>query len=200
MLPYYQMQLGIPGGMTFTPADAHSMVAKLVTIAGQASPHIFDIMYLQPASNSSGAVLTLRATVVPSLFAGTAEPVDVPPAGQEIGFHLHARASRRAAGQKRRPLVLNEWRDWLGRKSAGCGFEVRSLTVTPTRRFVGGKHPFNLDGAILAGTLIVQDPIKLYTALTLGIGNGRRFGWGLLRLQDGMVAAARTPGAEQRQQ
>ena len=102
-------------------------------------------------------------------------------------FSLHARVSQKDGATRRR----RAWRrndperrlSWLARRGAEHGFAVDRAAVAVTREKV--RKPgaaFWLDRSEFSGVARIVDPGKAAAALSSGVGGGRAWGLGMLRL------------------
>ena len=108
-------------------------------------------------------------------------------AGERWLFSLHARVGQKDAATGRR----RSWRrdeaghrlQWLERRGAAHGFAVVAAAIDAVREPV--RKPgaaFWLDRSEFSGIIEIVDPGKVITAMTAGIGGGRAWGLGMLRL------------------
>lgn len=108
-------------------------------------------------------------------------------AGERWLFSLHARIGQkdRATGVRRSYRRTDAARrlHWLERRGATHGFSVVAATVAAVREPVSRpKGAFWLDRSEFSGVVEVSDPEKVAAALKTGIGGGRAWGLGMLRL------------------
>lgn len=114
---------------------------------------------------------------------------EAPPlaAGERWLFSLHARVGQKDGATGRRRV----WRrgesarrlQWLERRGADCGFSVASASVSVGReRVLKPGSAFWLDRSEFSGIVEVADPGKVAAALAAGVGGGRAWGLGMLRL------------------
>ncbi len=108
-------------------------------------------------------------------------------AGERWLFSLHARVGQKDRGTGRR----RSWRraetdrrlKWLERRGGEHGFAVVAATVDVVREPV--RKPgagFWLDRSEFSGVVEIVDPARVASAMTTGVGGGRTWGLGMLRL------------------
>jgi CRISPR associated protein len=128
------------------------------------------------------------------------QPVLIPPADSMINFQLSARC-RRPDGDLRddlhpffsrgaRPPITdpNEVRDWLERRAPVIGLQIEDVEVEmfvrpiekPSLSRFGAKPMFRMLVASFYGVATVSDPQRFERGLTLGIGDAKAFGLGLM--------------------
>ncbi len=102
-------------------------------------------------------------------------------------FELHARVGQkdRATGRRRAWAAGNETRRlrWLKRRGAEHGFAVVAAKVEIVREAV--RKPgagFWIDRSLFSGIIRIVDTEKVTAAVAGGIGGGRAWGLGMLRL------------------
>ena len=107
--------------------------------------------------------------------------------GERWLFRLHARIGQKDAATGRR----RSWRRgetgrrlaWLERRGAEHGFAVAAAAVEIVREMVRKpKAEFCLDRSEFSGVVEITDPERVAAAMTAGIGGGRAWGLGMLRL------------------
>ena len=119
------------------------------------------------------------------LAAGFAPPPLV--TGERWLFSLHARIGQKDAATGRRQAYRRENTGrrlrWLERRAAEHGFAVAAATVETVREQVRKpKAGFWLDCSQFSGLIEIVDPEKVAAAMATGIGGGRAWGLGMLRL------------------
>lgn len=119
--------------------------------------------------------------------------------GERWLFDLHARVSQKDRDSGRR----RSWRRadparrlrWLERRGGEHGFAVVAATVDVIRERVRKpKAGFWLDRSEFSGIVEIVDPARTAAAMANGIGGGRAWGLGMLRLigRTGKVNACST--------
>ena len=108
-------------------------------------------------------------------------------AGERWLFSLHARVAQKdgTTGRRRswRPDETGRRLRWLERRGAEHGFAVVAAAVEAVREPVRKlKTGFWLDRSEFSGLIEIVDPEKGKAAMTAGIGGGRAWGLGMLRL------------------
>ncbi len=108
-------------------------------------------------------------------------------AGERWLFGLHARIGQKDAATGRRHSYRREGTDrrlqWLERRGAEHGFAVIAATAEAVRERVRKpKAGFWLDRSQFSGRIEIVDPEKVAAAMATGIGGGRAWGLGMLRL------------------
>lgn len=107
--------------------------------------------------------------------------------GERWLFRLHARVGHKDAATGRR----SSWRRgeegrrlaWLERRGAEHGFAATAASVEIVREKVRKpKAEFWLDRSEFSGVVEITDPGRVAAAMTAGIGGGRAWGLGMLRL------------------
>lgn len=108
-------------------------------------------------------------------------------AGEHWLFRLHARVGQKDRVTGRRGAYrrndADRRRQWLERRGGEHGFAVVLATVRVVREPV--RKPgarFWLDRSEFSGVVEIVDPDKVAAAMTAGIGGGRAWGLGMLRL------------------
>ena len=108
-------------------------------------------------------------------------------AGERWLFRLHARVGQKDAATGRR----RSWRRgetdrrlaWLERRGAEHGFAVAAAAVEIVRERVRKpKAEFWIDCSEFSGVVEITDPERVAAAMAAGIGGGRAWGLGMLRL------------------
>lgn len=118
--------------------------------------------------------------------------------GQQWRFRLKANPTRTIGSRQhgvrgRRVAIVDqaEQIEWLNRQAAAAGFhipinrlEAPEVIVRDSGAvsFMRQGQQVTLTSAIFDGILAVDDPAKLRSALTTGIGRGRGYGFGLMTL------------------
>ena len=107
--------------------------------------------------------------------------------GERWLFTLHARIGQKdkATGVRRSYRRTDTGRrlQWLERRGAEHGFKVVAATVDVLRESVSRpKGGFWLDRSEFSGVVEILDPGKVAAAMKTGIGGGRAWGLGMLRL------------------
>ena len=107
--------------------------------------------------------------------------------GERWLFSLHARIGQkdRATGTRRSYRRTDTGRrlQWLERRGAEHGFTVVAAAVGVVRELVSRpKGGFWLDRSEFSGVVEIADPVKVVAAMKTGIGGGRSWGLGMLRL------------------
>ena len=107
--------------------------------------------------------------------------------GERWLFGLHARIGQKdATTGRRRSWRVEDTRQrlrWLERRGAEHGFVVVTATVEAMREPV--RKPgaaFWLDRSAFSGAIEIAEPEKVKAAMIAGIGGGRAWGLGMLRL------------------
>lgn len=127
-------------------------------------------------------------------------PLEIPPADSLINFQLQARC-RRPDGDLRaeihpfysrgaRPPITdpNETREWLEHRAGQFGLQIEDVEVEmfirqidkPSLSRFGAKPWFRMMIASFFGVATVCDPAKFEHGLTVGIGDAKAFGLGLM--------------------
>ena len=108
-------------------------------------------------------------------------------AGERWLFSLHARIGQkdRITGRRRswRRAESDRRVQWLERRGGEHGFSVVAATVDVVREPVRRpKSGFWLDRSEFSGVLRIAAPERVAAAMAAGIGGGRAWGLGMLRL------------------
>lgn len=108
-------------------------------------------------------------------------------AGERWLFSLHARVGQkdRITGCRRsyRRAESGRRMQWLERRGGEHGFSMVAATVNVVREPVRRpKSGFWLDRSEFSGVIKVRDPERTAAAMATGIGGGRAWGLGMLRL------------------
>jgi len=104
--------------------------------------------------------------------------------GERDAFLAKADAAGKDANLKRDDV----YRDYLAERLAGASVEASRLVRFRLRRFMRPKKDRSVSGrtmpeAVIEGSLRVDDPGKLFEAISTGVGRQRAYGFGMLRLQ-----------------
>lgn len=104
--------------------------------------------------------------------------------GDRMRFRLQANPSVKRDGKRHAIYAEEALREWLDRKSAAHGFEVKSdhLVVVKLGRRFGKKRQQTWHAVQYEGTLTVIDDAAFVDTLMRGIGSGKAFGFGLLSI------------------
>jgi CRISPR system Cascade subunit CasE len=159
------------------------------------------ILFRIEAAGEEGPVVLVQSEKSPDWSRLGPEYLSAPPglpkrlddlrfsANQVLRFRLRANPTRRISRQddplagKRVELVREpELIEWLGRKAHHSGFRVRDVLVVPEGKLTARKAGQRLTYASVRfdGLLEVSDPTAFLTALAVGIGSAKAFGFGLL--------------------
>ena len=108
-------------------------------------------------------------------------------AGEHWLFSLHARIGQkdRITGRRRswRRAESDRRVQWLERRGGEHGFSVVAATVDVVREPIHRpKSGFWLDRSEFSGVLRIAAPERMAAAMTTGVGGGRAWGLGMLRL------------------
>jgi CRISPR system Cascade subunit CasE len=119
-------------------------------------------------------------------------------AGDRWAFRLRANPVRNTPpsdhttrGRRLPHVTAAQQSDWFLQRAQRCGFTVADGTAGApqlmlrdrrTLRFDRNGHTVTLSTALFEGTLVVDDPAALRTALIDGIGPAKGYGCGLLTL------------------
>ena len=146
----------------------------------------------------SDGQLIVRRTIPTNDLAW--HPVEIPPAESVINFQLQARC-RRPDGDLRdsihpffsrgaRPPITdpNETRQWLENRAEYFGLRIEDVEVEmfmrriekPSLSRFGMKPAFRLIVSSFFGVATVCDPARFEHGLTVGIGDAKAFGLGLM--------------------
>ncbi|QQP90747.1 type I-E CRISPR-associated protein Cas6/Cse3/CasE [Skermanella sp. TT6] len=178
--PLFEVCFGVPPVLA---ADTYALHQTLELTIGTRE----QTRYLYTVERDGDrAVCVVRSPALPPHLLEKAVPVAVPDAGQEAVFHVHATLTMKHAGGKRRPVRRENSAArvaWLDRHAAAGGFRVVESVNSTAQRWITRKgRRFWLDDTLFAGRLVVTDRAAFARTLAVGLGHGRAWGFGLLRI------------------
>ncbi|MFA5601341.1 MAG: type I-E CRISPR-associated protein Cas6/Cse3/CasE [Phenylobacterium sp.] len=107
--------------------------------------------------------------------------------GQLLRFSIVCDVSRKSSGTRYKRLFLSEDDDivsWFEEKSVNNGFKIEHIELLD-RSVESFRHKNNMprfNGVEIVGVLKIVDLEKFYNVLNNGIGKGKAFGFGMLRV------------------
>lgn len=106
----------------------------------------------------------------------------MPSTGQKVRFMLDLVAMRGTLHDQPVPEV--ELHDWAQARIEANGWTCNEVQVESAGRRLGRKHNMRIDLQVvsLRGVLSIADQSRSAASFVSGIGRGRRFGFGMLRL------------------
>lgn len=132
-----------------------------------------------------GAVARVRSRYFDPDLAALIQPVTSLVQGERARFRLVASPARKLEGDRRRRAFAREDSDgrvdWLRRKASLAGFALYGETsVQSSQCHVSASESYWVDRAEFTGELEVQDARLFETAMEVGVGPHKAYGFGLL--------------------
>lgn len=126
---------------------------------------------LVPGVSGVSGPFNLGEKIAPMLLPGSA-----------WRFQVRVNASRQV-GRRREPLrEPKQVLDWLSRQVGEAGVTDAEVTVVHERAVHLPARGMAMNSALLAGTLVVGDPMRMALLLSRGLGRNRAYGFGLLQI------------------
>ena len=169
----------------FPPSKAKISDSRFLYADMGAVPGGRSLLILSTGEPTPPAYVSSSSTIVSEAFLGF----------PEYRFEVDLNPVRRDAADGKRRAVTGqlELLQWFLAHASQWGFEAdpRFLEVLsrPTRRFIRSERAYTFNHAFFRGRLRVTEPERFRRSFFAGLGHGKAFGFGLLRLRPCRVIA-----------